>query len=217
MLRLFWCSPIIVAAGCAVKEANSPYRPDGLVACASGIRSRRCPASAATTCRRLRSVLSSNAVLGAGLIRSNDGVDLTAVLPNNDDCAIANGKSGTEQFGHFVGKRRGEGNRAPGDSPTLTGRASARYDLAVGELIPLRAGLGAKGAPSVALLKETRSSRYRKIDTTLGSLPPKGVGGVVHASYRICIGWAHNDALQQALSPCDGDCLWRAPSFSTRK
>ena len=31
----------------------------------------------------------------------------------------------------------------------------------VRELIAVRAGLGAKGAPSVALFKETRSSRYR--------------------------------------------------------
>jgi hypothetical protein len=43
----------------------------------------------------------------------------------------------------------------------------------VRELIAVRAGLGAKGAPSVALFKETRSSRYREIDATLGSLTPK--------------------------------------------
>lgn len=50
------------------------------------------------------------------------GVDLTAVLPDDKDGAIANGKSGAEQFGHFLGKRRGEGDRAPGDGIADTNR-----------------------------------------------------------------------------------------------
>ena len=94
------------------------------------------------------------------LIYGQHGVDLATVF--TDNCAIANGQSGTEQFGHFLGKRQGKEIVPPETgSPTLTGRASARYDRAVRELIAVRAGLGAKGAPSVALLKETRSSRYR--------------------------------------------------------
>ena len=54
-------------------------------------------------------------VFCASLVSGQHGVDLAAVLPDNEDDAIANGKSGAEQFWHFVGERRGEGNRASGD------------------------------------------------------------------------------------------------------
>ena len=56
------------------------------------------------------------------LIYGQHGVDLATVFTDNDDCAIANGQSGAEQFGHFLGKRRGEGNRAPGDGIADTNR-----------------------------------------------------------------------------------------------
>jgi hypothetical protein len=56
------------------------------------------------------------------LICGQHGVDLAAVLPDNEDDAIANGQSGAEQLGHFVGERRGEGNRAPGDGIADTNR-----------------------------------------------------------------------------------------------
>ena len=52
------------------------------------------------------------------LVWRQNSISLAAVFPNNDNCAIANGKSGTEQFEHFVGKRRGEGNRALGIADT---------------------------------------------------------------------------------------------------
>jgi hypothetical protein len=58
----------------------------------------------------------------APLVRRQHRVSLAAVFPDNDNCAIANGQSGTEQFGHFLGKRRGEGNRAPGDGIADTNR-----------------------------------------------------------------------------------------------
>ena len=153
------------------------------------------------------------------LICGQHGVDLTAVLPDDKDGAIANGKSGTEQFGHFLGKRRGEGNRAPGDSPTLTGRASARYDRAVRELIAIRAGLGAKGAPRVALLNEPAVPGIGKSKQRSAALTPKR--GREGSPMRV-IGFApaerimtHRNRLCHPL--CDGDCLWGAPSFSTGK
>ena len=58
-------------------------------------------------------------------------------------------------------------------SPTLTGRASARYDRAVRELIAIRAGLGAKGAPRVALLKEPAVPGIGKSKQRSAALTPK--------------------------------------------
>jgi hypothetical protein len=119
-------------------------------------------------------------------------------------------------LGTFSVSGEGKGIVPPGTgSPTLTGRASARYDRAV--LIaapsgPRREGSAerrvAQGNPRFPVSARGRSARYPN---------PEEVGGVLRASYRIRIGWAHNDASQQALSPCDGDCLWGAPSFPTRK
>ncbi len=40
------------------------------------------------------------------LVWRQNSISLAAVFPDNDNCAIANGKSGAEQFGHFVGERR---------------------------------------------------------------------------------------------------------------
>ena len=42
-------------------------------------------------------------------IRRQNSISLLAVFPDNDDCAVANGKPGAEQFGHFLGERRGKG------------------------------------------------------------------------------------------------------------
>ena len=84
------------------------------------------------------------------LVWRQNSISLAAVFPDNDNCAIANGQSGTEQLGTFSvsGEEKGIVPPTTG-SPTLTGRASARYNRAVRELIAIRAGLGAKGAPRV--------------------------------------------------------------------
>ena len=93
------------------------------------------------------------------LICGQHGVDLTAVLPDDKDGAIANGKSGTEQFGHFLVSGEGKGIVPPGTgSPTLTGRASARYDRAV--LIAAPSGPRREGSAKRRAQK-TRSSRCR--------------------------------------------------------
>ena len=108
------------------------------------------------------------------LIWRQNSISLAAVFPDNDNCAIANGQSGTEQLGTFSVSGEGKGIvPLRTGSPTLTGRASARYDRAVRELIAIRAGLGAKGAPRVALLKEPAVPGIGKSIQRSGSLTPQ--------------------------------------------
>ena len=59
------------------------------------------------------------------LVWRQNGIDFPAIFRADDDCAVANGKPGAEQFGHFVGERRGEGDRAAGDGiADVNGRCS---------------------------------------------------------------------------------------------
>lgn len=43
------------------------------------------------------------------LIWRQNTISLATVFSDNDDCAIANGKSGAERLGHFVDERQGKG------------------------------------------------------------------------------------------------------------
>ena len=59
------------------------------------------------------------------LIWRQNSISLATVFSDNDDCAIANGKSGAEQLGHSVGERQGEGIvPLVTESPTLMAGAA---------------------------------------------------------------------------------------------
>ena len=64
-------------------------------------------------------------MLCACLVARQNSISLAAVLPYNGDCAIANGESGVEQLGHFVGEKQGEGIvPLVTESPTLMAGAA---------------------------------------------------------------------------------------------
>ena len=148
------------------------------------------------------------------LICGQHGVDLAAVLPDTMMAPLRMANREPSSLGTFSVSGEGKGMV----SPTLTGRASARYDRAVRELIAIRAGLGAKGAPRVALLKEPAVPGIGKSKQRSAALTPKR--GREGSSMRV-IGFASAGRIMthrnRPCQPCDGDCLWRAPSFSTRK
>lgn len=70
--------------------------------------------------------VSSTATYGirwSSLIRPQNRVRLAAVLPHDNDCAVANAKSGTEQFGYLVRERRGQRDRPAADPTSIAGAA----------------------------------------------------------------------------------------------